>query len=679
MLFFQVALLGGYLYAHVTSRWLSVRQQWILHLLLLGVALLALPISVAGAAPAPGESPIPWLLRLMLVAVGPPFLVLAATGPMLQRWFARTGHPDASEPYHLYAASNLGSMLALLAYPLLLEPRLRLATQTRGWMAGFVVLGLLIAACGAWGWLGRPDAEAERAEERAEADLTAGQRALWVALAFIPSSLLLGLTTFITTDLTPAPLFWVLPLALYLLSFTLVFARRRLLRHEWMLHIQPAVVAATVIALSRSDHMGKPAVAIPLHLVALFVTAMVCHGELSRRRPGVRHLTEFYLWIAVGGALGGVFNVLIAPLLFSRLWEYPLALVAACLLRPWPRGSFPLRRQLGWMLRSAGFAAVLVTLTSPKADALPIFVFAVVAAVTVYLIGKALGATPLWLAVCIGATVGARYLDDLKDQRTLYVHRSFFGQYRVERTVVYTVLQHGSTLHGAQDHSPDRRHEPLTYYLRQGPLGAVFNSMGVSNGHSRVAVVGLGTGTTAAYGAAGDDWTFYEIDPGIERIARDTAYFTYLSDSPARIRVVLGDARISLQRDAGRSYDLIVLDAFSSDAIPTHLLTREAMRIYLARLAPHGRMAIHISNRYLDLEPVVASLAREYGLAARVASGPAKPQVMLYENASSWVVVARSPADLAALDPRAWRAPRLPAGFQPWSDDFTSLWSVMKW
>jgi hypothetical protein len=680
MLFFQVALLGGYLYAHLTSRWLSVRRQWMLHLALLAVAFLALPISVAGATPPGGGSPIPWLLRLMLVAVGPPFLVLAATGPMLQRWFARTGHPDASEPYHLYAASNLGSMIALLAYPLLVEPRFRLASQTRGWTVGFVLLGLLMAACGAWGWSARPAPEAAVAgAEEEEEVLTVGRRALWVALAFVPSSLLLGLTTFITTDLTPAPLFWVLPLAIYLLTFTLVFARRRLLRHEWVLAVQPAVVAATVIVLERSDHMGKPALAIPLHLAALFVTAMVCHGELSRTRPTVRHLTEFYLWISVGGALGGVFNVLVAPLIFARLWEYPLALVAACLLRPWPRTRLPIRRQLGYILRAAGLAMVLVTLTAPGADALSIYVFAIAAAVAVYLIGRTLGATPLWLAVCIGATLAARFVDDLEDQRVLYVHRSFFGQYRVDRTVVYTVLQHGSTLHGAQDHSPDRRHEPLTYYLRNGPLGDIFASMGVSNGHSRVAVVGLGTGTTAAYGQQGDDWTFYEIDPGIERIARDTAFFTYLSDSPANIRVVLGDARLSLQRDAGRSYDLIALDAFSSDAIPTHLLTREAMRIYLTRLAPHGRMAIHISNRYLDLEPVVASLAREYGLTARVAGGPKKPDPKLYENTSAWVVVVRTPADLGPLDAaHGWHIPRLPRGFQPWSDDFTSLWAVMK-
>jgi hypothetical protein len=623
----------------------------------------------------------------MLVAVGAPFLALAATGPMLQRWFARTGHPDAGEPYHLYAASNLGSMLALLAYPFLLEPSLRVAQQTRWWTAGFVALALLIAACGLPGWTGRPAAAVPDDEAGAEEPvgeeappLTVRERALWVALAFVPSSLLLGVTTFITTDLTPAPLFWVLPLALYLLSFTLVFAKRRLLRHAWMVAAQPTVLAATVIVLQRTEHMGKPAFAIPLHLTMLFVTAMVCHGELARRRPPVRHLTEFYLWISVGGALGGVFNVLVAPVSFSRLWEYPLAIVAACLLRPWPRGPVTLRHQLLWGVRAVAFAAVLIMLGRPASDELPLVVYAIVAAITVYLLGVALRASPLWLAVCIGAAVGARFLSDVRDPRTLYVHRSFFGQYRVNQTVPFTVLQHGSTLHGAQDRTPDRRREPLTYYLRTGPLGAVFTSMGISNQDWRVAVVGLGTGTTAAYAMEGDDWTFYEIDPGIERIARDTSYFTYLADAPVPVRVTLGDARLSLRRYRGAPYDLIVLDAFSSDAIPVHLLTREAMRLYLSHLAPGGKIAIHISNRYLDLEPVVAALAHDAGLVARISSGPINEDTGLYENSSSWVVVARRAEDLALLRSLGgWGEIILPDGFRPWTDDFSSLWSVMEW
>lgn len=688
MLFFQVALLCGYLYAHLTSRWLSERRQWALHLLLLGGALLTLPISLSGAAPTSGDAPIPWLLGLMVAAVGLPFVVLAATGPMLQRWFARTGHPTAGEPYHLYAASNLGSMLALLAYPLLLEPRLRVAGQTGAWTWGFVLLGLLIAGCGAWGWrgagarAGATFSAEEGVEEPVEeaAPLSVPDRLKWIGFAFVPSSLLLGVTTYITTDLTPAPLFWVLPLAIYLLTFTLAFSRRQLLGHASLLMVQPAIIAAVVIVLQKTEHIGKPGLSIPLHLLGLFITAMVCHGELSRRRPAVRHLTEFYLWIAVGGALGGVFNVLVAPLLFDGSWEYPLMLVVACLFRPWPKGPVPVRTQLMWGARALALGAVLVMLTNPSADEMPTYLFASLAAAAIYLMRMTLTNAPLWLAVCIGGAVAARYVDSINDPRRIYAERSFFGQYRVNRGLGMTVLQHGSTLHGAQSQDPLKRREPLTYYLRLGPLGDVFATTGVSSVPRRVAVVGLGTGTAAAYANEGEDWTFYELDPGIERIARDTSYFTYLADSPAPVRVVLGDARISLQREEDRVYDLIVLDAFSSDAIPTHLLTREAMAIYLARLAPGGRIAIHISNRYLDLEPVVGALARDHGLVAYIRSGPPGASDGFYENSSTWITVARAETDLAMLSQLdGWFRVPPPAGFRTWSDDFSSLWTVMKW
>jgi hypothetical protein len=487
-------------------------------------------------------------------------------------------------------------------------------------------------------------------------------------------------TAYLTTDLVPIPLLWVLPLGLYLLSFTLVFARRPLLPHAAVLAAQPALLA--IVALMLVDGLvRRPLLAILLHLAALFVTAMVCHGELSRRRPPVKHLTEFYLWISVGGALGGVFNVLVAPVIFSRLWEYPLAIVAACLLRPWPKGQLTARKQILWGVRAIALAVVLVLLGRPASDELPLFVYATLATITVYLLGVTLRSTPLWLAVCIGGAVLARCIADVNDPRNLYVHRSFYGQFRVNRTAPFTVLQHGSTLHGAQNNLPTERRNPLTYYLRSGPLGMVFNSMGVSNRPRRVAVVGLGTGTAAAYAMEGDDWTFYELNPAIERAARDTSWFTYLADSPAPVRVTLGDARLSLARYDGPPYDLIVLDAFSSDAIPVHLLTREAMRIYLSHLAPEGRIAVHISNRYLDLEPVVAALAKDAGLDARVASGPASGNDGMYENNSTWVVVAPSPTALELLTTPdgGWVTPFLPDDFRPWTDDFSSLWTVMKW
>ncbi|HEX8392507.1 MAG TPA: hypothetical protein VF665_09145, partial [Longimicrobium sp.] len=407
MLFFQAALLGGYGYAHLTTRHLSARNQAVLHLGLLACTLLLLPITVAGRAPQGGAAPIPWLLGTMLVTVGPPFFVLAGTGPMLQRWFAHSGHRHAADPYPLYAASNLGSMISLLAYPAVMEPRMRLAGQSETWGWGFGLLMLGIAGCTAWIWrTGRAPAAAaaESAPPAAAAGVpvTARERAIWVFLAFVPSTYLLGLTTYITTDLSPVPLLWILPLALYLLTFTLAFARRPFFPHAYMVAIQPAVVGVVVLMLL-SGFVEDAIGAIPLHLAGLFITALVCHGELARRRPPVSHLTEFYLWISVGGVLGGVFNVLVAPVIFNNVYEYSLALALACLARPWPE-ALGWRRHLWAGLRAAGFAAALLYLASSKNDVAPTL-FVVIALALVALITTGLGKTPVWLAACLGAVM----------------------------------------------------------------------------------------------------------------------------------------------------------------------------------------------------------------------------------------------------------------------------------
>ncbi|HEX8246418.1 MAG TPA: hypothetical protein VF541_23135, partial [Longimicrobium sp.] len=355
MLFFQAALLGGYLYAHLGARKLGVRRQAAVHMVLLAAAALLLPISVAGAAPRGGQEPIAWLLLHMLTTVGLPFFVLSATGPMLQKWFAETGHPGAANPYRLYAASNLGSMLALLGYPFLMEPRLRLMEQSRTWAMGYGVLAVLVVLSAVALWRLSPAAgasapaaadDASPVGAIADAPVSTRERLVWTGLAFIPSSLLLSVTTFITTDVAPVPLLWVVPLALYLFSFTLAFATRPPLKHRWMLAAEPFFIAAVSLLLMYG-FTRRPEQVIPLHLLALFVVAMVCHGELARRRPSVTHLTEFYLWIAVGGVLGGVFNVLVAPLVFTRTWEYPIVLTLACLARPWPRIPRAQGRQAG--------------------------------------------------------------------------------------------------------------------------------------------------------------------------------------------------------------------------------------------------------------------------------------------------------------------------------------------
>ncbi|SOD03321.1 hypothetical protein SAMN05216486_11016 [bacterium JGI 053] len=680
MLFFQAALLGGYLYAHLGAKRLGVRRQAAVHVALLAVAAALLPISVAGAAPHGGAAPIPWLLLLMLTTVGLPFFALSATGPMLQKWFAGTGHPGAANPYWLYAASNLGSMIALLGYPFVMEPRLRLMEQSHVWAAGYALLAVLVIACAVLLWRLAPAGAAASADDAATeaeaAPLPGRVKATWVALAFIPSSLLLSVTTFITTDVSPIPLLWVVPLALYLLTFTLAFATRPPLRHRWMLAVQPFFIA-TVSLLLMYGWTRKPLLVIPIHLVAFFVTALVCHGELARRRPPVSHLTEFYLWISVGGVLGGIFNVLVAPVIFSRVWEYPIVLTLACLARPWPREPFTTRKVAVSLLRTGAFVLALVLVSRTDIPGIPAWLGLLFAGMALALVSAGLGRAPIFLALCIGASLVIRTNFVLKHEPTLLAHRSFYGRYAVldvRRQGGYHALYNGSTLHGAQGVRPDERREPLTYYVRTGPLGQIFTGTAEKAGHRRVAVVGLGAGTLAAYGNAGEDWTFYEIDPGIVKIARDPRYFTYLADSRARIGIVLGDARLSLTHAPPHKYDLILVDAFNSDAIPVHLLTREAIGVYLDKLAPGGIIALHLSNRYLDLEPVVAALARERGMAARVGTSTLSG---FFFSASTWAVMARSDADLGTLSADArWPQAQTRRGVPAWTDDYSSLLSV---
>lgn len=686
MLFFQAALLAGYLYAHVSSRLLDPPRQAAVHLALIVAAGALLPLEVSSAVPRGSESPIAWLLLHLTSTIGFPFLVLAGTGPILQRWFARAGSAEARDPYWLFAASNAGSLLALLAYPLLVEPRLRLGEQSGAWTLGYGFFALLMAACGASVWRAPRAAilpVAERGMHEA-LPIPVRTRLIWVALAFLPSSLLLGVTTYLTTDLTPTPFLWVLPLGIYLLSFILVFAERPPIPHRAMVFVQPTLIVA-VLYLLLGGSLARPAVAVPVHLLGLFVTAMVCHGALAHRRPAASRLTQYYLWVAVGGVLGGVFNVLVAPILFVRNWEYPLVLVIACLARPWPRGGITPRGHLRYALRATGFAVVLFLLTRGELAGLSGPVFLVAAAVFVALLSPTLGRAPLWLALCLGSVYLLRAAEDLRETEVLHADRSFFGHYQVTAQrgrQTYHVLTHGSTLHGAQNRAPELRGEPLTYYLRSGPLGDIFATMGVSTRPLRVAVVGLGVGTAAAYAEAEEGWSFFEIDPGIERIARDPRLFTYLRDAAAEIRVVIGDGRLSLREetrvDAPR-YDLIVLDAFTSDAIPVHLLTREALEVYLSRLAPGGRIAFHVSNRYLDLEPVVAALARRRGLAVRVGAWPVAGGGA-YRNAANWVVMAREASELGSLmDDGRWRAPKERAGLEAWTDDHSSILEVFEW
>jgi spermidine synthase len=726
MVFFQAALLGGYAYAHASTTWLGARQQALLHLAVLAVPLAVLPLGINATLVRGGESnPVLDVLIVLSVSVGLPFFVVSATAPLLQRWFTQTGHRAAQDPYFLYAASNLGSMLALLVYPTFIEPHLTLRgaswlSQTRLWSAGYLVLAVLVLSCALALWRARPFSAAAPVAPVGDAPVipregppVPGQRLRWIALAFAPSSLLLGATTYITTDLAAVPLLWVLPLAIYLLSFILTFGRWPARWHATMVTAVPPVVLLTIFLLL-SGLSQRIWITVLWHLLVLLVVALACHGELAFDRPPPHRLTEFYLLISVGGVLGGLFNALVAPLLFSTLAEYPLVMVLACVLLRRPANATGPRELLVGVALALGvsalafilyarlltirldftFATRLVGLSSDAAanwlnplertlNAALLYGPPLVAAL--YLRGRAA------LGLALAGVLGVSGFVDARNDDQIRRARSFFGVLQVTRDRGeggYTELRHGTTLHGRQSVDPDRRAEPLSYYHRKGPIGQIFAERARRDGMLRVAVIGLGTGTVAAYARTGDAVTFYEIDRVVRDIAFDRAYFTYVSDARDRaaiLRVELGDARVRMdavrRERPGERYDLIIVDAFTSDAIPVHLLTREALRLYVEMLAPDGLVVMHLSNRYLRLEPVVANLAENAGLEGRLVQHDDSPES---EGAarSTWAVLARTREALGGLarDER-WTTATLEVDPRvgTWTDDFHNLLSVFKW
>ena len=668
MVFFQAALLAAYAYAHAAPAWLGTRRQTLSHLGLVALPFLVLPVAVTGWEPAAGGNPIPWLLALLAVTAGLPFFVVATSAPLLQRWFAGTSDPAADDPYFLYAASNLGSMTALLAYPIFVEPALPLAVQSRLWTAGYAVLGGLIALCAALAWRQGPKgAEVRQLDATPDktTSLNMGRRLRWAALAFVPSSLMLGVTTYLTTDVAAIPLLWVLPLVLYLLSFVVVFSRLGVFVHGVMVLLLPVMIVLLLVPALANLDMTIVAM-LALQLGAFFVAAMVCHGELALTRPPVRFLTEYFLWISVGGMLGGAFNALLAPWLFDRVVEYPLFIVLVCFLRP----------SLG-----AAHAAVNTgaeTKSRRRHGRAP-----------ASLLRERLGAygTVAWalFGLWTGALMYATsYAGDPSMIR--HIERNFFGVLSVRVDILGECLnlEHGTTVHGMQSLDPSQRQEPLGYYHRESPIGQLFAALTPERAKQPVGVIGLGAGTLAAYAQPEQQWVFYEIDPAVQRIAEDERYFTYLRDARARgarLRVELGDARLRLGETSDR-YDLLVLDAFSSDAIPVHLVTRQALAIYLNHLEDDGVLAFHVSSRYLRIEPVLGDLAADAGLVCRFQD---KTDLSMNDTnrcklPSRWVVVARRAEALGPLasDTR-WKPLQARPGRRIWTDDYSDFLSVVAW
>lgn len=680
MLVYQALLLGGYAYAHWLGRFRAPRQVAI-HLALLVLAGVMLPIGLITATPPPAANPFLWVPWLLLLSIGPLFFVVSAQAPLLQRWFALT---NTSDPYPLYAASNLGSFGGLIAYPLLAEPLLAVSQQRWMWSIGYALLVLLVGWCG----LSLPRSTAP---DRVEADFGPAPSwrliGKWIVLAAVPSGLILSTTLHITTDLVAMPLLWVLPLGAYLLSFTVAFASNRRLANSFA-----RLAPLTLLLSGFAVYFNQDWLALVFSAVAifnLFTAGVALHSNLFDTRPPAGQLTLFYLAMSVGGVLGGIFCALIAPLIFDWTYEHLLLLVAAAWLM---NGRNPFERfaslwdgdALSRRLTIAGVVVVAVLAMGAKdlfglapPDQMTRYVVLAILAIAIAAIGNRVLFTCSVAAFLIAA--GGREQLELSASPGKMT-RSFFGIYSIRPgTHVSRMLVHGTTVHGIQNlGSPERERMATTYYAPRSGVGLAMRAAPELFGRAaRIDVVGLGTGTLACYARPGESWTFYEIDPVVVRIAENPKQFSFLSNCLPDARIAIGDARLSLERAPAHAADLIVVDAFSSDSIPIHLLTREAFADYGRRLSANGLLLIHISNRFLDLKPVVAAnAAAGHWFAARRWYVPLVEAATLHESESQWIALSQSRETLDRLvrgSGEEWQPLKMRPGFTPWTDDHASV------
>lgn len=671
LLFFQAMLLAGYAYVHWGVRWLGVRRHAALHAALLLLSLLFVPPDVGAADPPVGASPVGWLLLLLLRTIGLPFFVISATAPLVQRWLAGSDHPSGRDPYFLYAASNLGSLTGLVLYPFVIEPLTGLAGQALGWSVVYALFVILLGGLTVWARRASVLVSAHDAAPTPPVPALAALR--WAAIAFVPSALLLAVTGYVTTDVAPMPLLWLLPLALYLATFVAAFGTSGERAAMIARAAQPIVVVIVLIAVLRNIN---PAWMLLLHLTGLTLASYVGHRRLAEERPPAANLTGFYLWLSVGGTLGGVFGALLAPVLLMPETEYAVLLIASLLLPVRRTGSELVPQRVAYMVIAASLLAAAVLFAWRGAMW---GVGALLPAIAVLVLRFEAQRLALAAAVSMAVLIAQPFSHGslVTAGADLARDRNFFGTLRVRDVDGYHRLMHGRTLHGTQSKDPAAALEPTTYYHRDGPLGDVFAVLAERGVDGHVGVVGLGVGTAVCHTRPGYSWDLYEIDPAVVDVARDSRLFTYLEHCAPDAEIVLGDGRRSLQLRPEERYDLLVLDAFSSDAIPAHLLTREAFELYAERLAADGVLAVHISNRYLNLAPVVAANANALGMTARmrrdtrVTSDPAR-------TASSWVAVARNTAALELLDrKRGWVELEDRPGFRTWTDDYTNLLAVL--
>ena len=711
---FQALLLAGYGYAHFVGTRFPVRTQVVLQIILVLTVFLVLPVSVdeAVAERLTRNHPTLGLLLLILRTIGLPFFVLSTTSPLLQRWFAELGETD---PYYLYAASNAGSMIALLGYPFIMEPNLAVGAQSRALHVGYAAYTVLLVVCAITTFTRRhpraieaaatpvPPAAGSEFDFGGPPSLAPGerptllatpqtpygrmsQRLTWIALAFAPSSLLLGVTEYVTTDVASVPLLWVVPLAIYLATFIVAFGKKQPIAESTWGRLL-GLVAAIVVALMITQQSRPTWLVAGLHLGLLFLGATVCHRALARLRPRVSRLTEFYLLLSVGGVLGGIFNGMIAPAIFDDLFEYPLSIGLVCLgrfvLEPDSESTQThIRRDVIY----AGVASLVLLLASRLSQkfALPWVVLAAVPLVVLVVAFTWSSRHPVRYAVMLVgiAFAGTRSVSG----EVIFEDRSFFGVLKVKNEPAKNVrtLVYGRTVHGMESLDPAKAMVPLSYYTESGPAGDVLGPLPKKEdkGGRSIGVIGLGIGSLASYARAGDTWTFFEINPMVATIARKHFNYLPLAETRSTIDVEIGDARLRLKSGPAERFDVLVLDAFSSDAIPVHLVTREALAIYRRALKPHGTLLAHISNQHVDLKSVFGALAKDAGMLARVRRDEdvSKALEEAGKAGSVWVIVTDSVDEMMriSVDQPMWTPIIAPESQKVWTDDFANVLGAMR-
>ena len=679
MLVYQLLLLAGYAYAHYLGR-VRPRHQVGIHVVLLGVAALWLPLHLVDWVVPANSQPAFWVPWFLLASIGPLFFIISAQAPLMQRWYAL--ETSRGDPYPLYAASNLGSFAGLISYPLLVEPLMTLRDQSYLWTGIYAALVLLVIGCA----VTVPGHAVEKMPEETAPKPTLRQLLTWIGLAAVPSGLMLSTTTHLTTDIVAIPLLWVLPLGLYLLSFVVAFAARRKVA-DFITLLAPVIILVAG-GLAFASGTRDPFVSATLGLLLLFTIAVALHTQMFRLRPAVGHLTRFYLAMSFGGMLGGLFCAIVAPLLFDWAYEHPILIIAAAVLVPqtplvsWPNRYSPmLNAALPALALVISFATELY-LEGPKMMAGTILVSLIALAC----LGRRIPFGISLAALMLSYGGWAILYQSTTDTRT----RSYFGIYQVstrynQQDEPYAMaLTHGTTLHGIQNLVPGTETVPTSYYARRSGVGHVLaNAPQLFGPNARIGVVGLGSGTLSCYRQPGQSWTIFEIDPVMVHIARNR--FSFLSRCAPDARIVLGDARISLANAAPNSIDVLAVDAFSSDAVPMHLLTHEALAVYGRAVQPNGIVLFHISNRYLDLKPVIADLAAQGGWqAALLEYDPTEDEKLMNATVSIWIALSRNPATLDRLvqasgdDSSQWLALDRTPGFAGWSDDYASILPILR-